>query len=221
MVKLASTALLAGSLAQAAIVDDTVQLPEPRRQSATAVERALAHRRSVRSFAETSLSLAEVGQLLWAAQGITHPDGLRTAPSAGARYPLELYLIAGQVADLQPGLYRYSPAAHALTLEMEGDKRADIARSAFRQTWVQDAPAIILVAAVFTRTRLKYGKRGVRYVHMEAGHVGQNIALQAVALGLGSTVVGSFDDARISAVAGLRREEQPLSLIPVGRKATK
>lgn len=218
MVKLLSTAMLASGLAQAAVADDTIPLPEPRQQSATAVEWALAHRRSVRSFADSPLTVAEVGQLLWAAQGTTHPNGLRTAPSAGALYPLKLYLIAGQVEGLPAGIYAFDPRAHALSRVAGGDKRTDLARGAFRQTWIKDAPAIFLVAAVFSRTTIKYGKRGNRYVHMEAGHAGQNIALQAVALGLGSTIVGAFDDVRIKAATGLGREEQPLTLIPVGRK---
>lgn len=218
MVKLLSTAIVAGGLAQGAVADDTIPLPEPRQQSATAVEWALAHRRSVRSFADGPLTVAEIGQLLWAAQGTTHPKGLHTAPSAGALYPLEIYLVAGRVDGLSAGIYAYDPAAHALKPVAEGDKRAEIARGAFRQMWIKDAPAIFLIAAVFSRTTIKYGKRGNRYVHMEAGHAGQNIALQAVALGLGSTIVGAFDDVRIKAVTGLGREEQPLTLIPVGRR---
>ena len=171
-----------------------VKLPEPRREGPVSVERALAERRSVREFASGPLALAEVAQLLWAAQGITHPRGKRTAPSAGALYPLELYLVAGAVSGLSPGLYRYEPKRHRLRRAATGDLRGPLSRTALEQEWVAEAPAVLVFTAVHARTARKYGRRAPRYVHMEVGHAAQNVYLQAQALGLGTVMVGAFRD---------------------------
>lgn len=196
--------------------DDRVSLPAPRLAGTVSVEEALTGRRSVRSFASTELSLQEVAQLLWAAQGITHPGGLRTAPSAGALYPLEVFLVAGTVATLPPGVYRYEAKPHQLVRAASGDQRRHVAAAALRQTWIADAPVIIVISAVFKRTTRKYGDRGERYVHMEAGHAAENVCVQAVARGLGATVVGAFSDPKVKRLLGLG-EEEPLLLIPVGK----
>jgi SagB-type dehydrogenase family enzyme len=159
----------------------------------------------------------ELSQLLWAAQGITHPRGLRTAPSAGALYPLELTVVAGMVTDLPAGIYRYQPAGHRIVLIAQGDRRATLADAALGQSSVRKAPVVIAIAADHQKTTTKYGDRGVRYVHLEAGHAAQNLYLQATALGLGTVVIGAFSDQSVAAVlqsAG----QQPLYLIPVGRK---
>lgn len=195
---------------------DAIRLPPPRTESAFPLERALQERRSVRSFTARPLSLDEVGQLLWAAQGVTAPGGLRTAPSAGALYPLEVTLVAGAVDGLQPGLYRYLPASHALTPLGGGDRRAALSRAALHQTWLQEAPAAFAFGAVEARTAAKYGTRSPRYVHIEVGHAAQNLLLQARALGLAAGVIGAFDDAKVAEVLGMRDEEKPLYLIPVG-----
>jgi SagB-type dehydrogenase family enzyme len=157
-----------------------------------------------------------IGQLLWATQGTTR-GGHRTAPSAGALYPLEAYLVASRVEGLAPGVYRYEPAAHRLVRLAAGDRSGDLARAAFGQDWLGEAAAIVVLAAVEQRTTAKYGRRGVRYVRMEAGHAAQNVLLQAAALGIGATPVGAFDDARVHKVLGLDAAEQPLYLLPVGR----
>jgi SagB-type dehydrogenase family enzyme len=176
----------------------------------------LASRRSVRDFADAELSLEDTAQLLWAAQGITHSEGLRTAPSAGALYPLEVYLVAGRVATLPAGIYRYDPRRHQLAPTASGDRRRELALAALDQTWIADALAVVVIAAVFRRMGVKYGGRGERYVHIEAGHAAENVCLQAVALGLGTTVVGAFSDAEVKRLLGLGNEE-PLLLIPVGK----
>jgi SagB-type dehydrogenase family enzyme len=194
-----------------------VALPEPRRDSAYSLERAFSQRRSVREFERAPLALAELAQLAWAAQGERGPGARRTAPSAGALYPLELFVVAGNVRDLPAGVYRYEPAAHRLVLVAEGDRRRELAGPAWGQTWIADAPVILLVAGIERRTTGKYGSRGVRYVHMEAGHAAQNVLLQAAALGLGATVVGAFSDAAVRDAAGLETDAKPLCLIPVGR----
>jgi SagB-type dehydrogenase family enzyme len=194
-----------------------ITLPAPRATSEVSVEQVLKARRSLRSFAATPLTIAEVSQLLWAAQGVTDERGRRTAPSAGALYPLELFLVAGNVAGLPSGVYRYRPAEHDLVLVVPGDHRADVA-SACRQGWVAEPPASVAFAAVYARTAKKYGDRSARYVPIEVGAAAENLALQAVALGLGTTVVGAYDDAKLAATLGSAADEQPLVLLPVGRK---
>jgi SagB-type dehydrogenase family enzyme len=197
--------------------DGEVVLPEPTLRGEVSVERALALRRSVRAFAPEPLPVSAVSQLLWAAQGLTDPAGLRAAPSAGALYPLEVHLVVGAVSGLRPGVYRYQPRRHRLVLGPEGDSRAAVAEAALGQDWMAGAPAIVLLAAVYQRTARKYGERAVRYVHMEVGHAAQNLYLQAGALGLGTTMVGAFRDDELARVLALPREAAPLALLPVGR----
>jgi SagB-type dehydrogenase family enzyme len=194
------------------------ELPAPTLKGTHSLEHALAARRSVRDYGPARLTRHELGQVLWAAQGITERAGLRTAPSAGGLYPLELYVVAG-VCDLEPGIYHYRPDPHALALNATGDHRADLAAAALGQECVAHAPAIIVVAAVYARTTGTYGDRGRRYVEMEAGHAAQNVCLQATALGLGAVVVGAFDDHEVKRVARLPRREEPLALVPVGHPA--
>lgn len=194
-----------------------VILPQPRRAGRVAVEEALQRRRSVREFAEGPLSLQEVSQLLWSAQGTTDPRGLRSAPSAGALYPLEVYLVTGEVLGLRRGVYRYEPGRHGLVLLRKGDQRGELCRAALGQPWVEKGAAILVITAVYDRTTRKYGKRGRRYVHMEAGAVAQSVYLQATALGLGTVAVGAFHDDRVRQALGLPPERQPLLLMPVGR----
>jgi SagB-type dehydrogenase family enzyme len=194
-----------------------VELPEPRRDGGVPVERALDERRSVRDFARDPLPLSAVAQILWAAQGTTDPAGLRAAPSAGALYPLEVYLVAGAVSGLEPGVYHYDPKRHRLSRITRGDVRAALARAALGQDWMADAPAILLLGAVYERTERKYGQRARRYVHIEVGHAAQNVYLQAASLGLGTTMVGAFDDGEVARVAELPGGVQPLGLLPIGK----
>jgi SagB-type dehydrogenase family enzyme len=203
-----------GAASQGAVME--VQLPQPRTTGSVSVEEALHRRRSIRTFRSDSVDLGVVSQLLWAAQGMSGDRGLRTAPSAGALYPLEVFLVAGAVEGLPAGIYRYRPAGHRLERVRAGDHRGEIARGALGQAWMADAPLTILVAAVFSRTRARYGDRGDRYVHMEVGHAAQNIYLQAEALELGTTVVGAFRDDAVARAAALRTEESPMVLLPVG-----
>jgi len=197
---------------------EVVNLPEPQYDSDVSIEQSLLNRRSIRSYTGEPLTLREVSQLLWAAQGITDPRGFRTAPSAGALYPLELYLVAGDVEDLTSGIYRYEPDGHQLARIIDGDKRAELADAALAQPWVKEGAISIVFAAVYERTTVKYGDRGIRYVHMEAGHAGQNLCLQATAMGLGVVTVGAFHDEQVSKLLNLPQDEKPLYIIPVGRK---
>ncbi|MEM0268085.1 MAG: SagB/ThcOx family dehydrogenase [Candidatus Korarchaeum sp.] len=196
-----------------------VDLPEPKLRGEMSVEEAISKRRSIREYKEVPLTLSELGQLLWAAQGITLPSrGFRTAPSAGATYPLELYVSVkeGGVEGLPAGIYHYDPFTHSLTLHKEGDFSLEIYRAALNQEWVREAPVCIVITADFSRTTSRYGARGERYVYMEAGHVGQNIYLQATALGLGTVAVGAFYDDQLKSVVGC--DEYPVYLFPVGRR---
>jgi SagB-type dehydrogenase family enzyme len=175
------------------------------------LEETLFERRSVREFKPTPLTPVEIGQLLWAAQGITHERGYRSAPSAGALYPLELYVATPD------GIFGYQPQSHHLAVLSDDDVRADLYRAALRQAWVRDAPAVFVLAAVYERTAQKYGgRRSPRYVHLEAGHAAQNLLLEAVALGLGAVPVGAFEDQKVQEVLGLPADHEPLYLIPVG-----
>lgn len=195
----------------------TVKLPAPIRQSQVSIEEAMSRRRSVREYRGDVMAFAQLGQLLWASQGQTSPLGYRTAPSAGALYPLETYAVVGRVEGLDQGVYRYEPAGHALTEVAKGDKRRALAVASAGQMWMADAPVMIVLSAVYERTTGKYGRRGVRYADMEAGHAGQNVALQAVALGLGATTVGAFEDEKVKAIMGMKKAETPLYILPVGR----
>ncbi|MHC4472871.1 MAG: SagB/ThcOx family dehydrogenase [Planctomycetota bacterium] len=195
-----------------------VALPAPEKDGRVSVEKALAGRRSVRAYGEGPLTLAEVSQLLWAAQGVTNPRGFRTAPSAGALYPLEVYLVAANVTGLPAGVYRYRPREHDLTKVLDGDRRAELAAAALRQTAIEDGAAVLVIAAVYERTAKKYGDRAVRYVHMEVGHAAQNVYLQAGALGLGTVMIGAFHDDKVRKVLGMGEDERPLGIMPVGRR---
>jgi len=193
-----------------------VALPAPNLDGGVPLEHAFAERRSVREFARGALTLPQVAQLLWAAQGVTHRNGARTAPSAGALYPLELYLVAGEVRDLAPGLYRYVASRHQLEPLAAGDLRRDLCDAALEQECVAEGAVVFVFAAVEPRTTRKYGPRGVRYVHIEVGHAAQNLALQATVLGLGSVTVGAFDDDAVVHLLHLPKGEAPLYLMPVG-----
>jgi SagB-type dehydrogenase family enzyme len=199
------------------VVDDHVTLPLPDLAGDVSVEEALQDRRSVREFAPESLSLADVAQLVWAAQGENHPDGYRTAPSAGALYPLELYVVVGDVDGLPPGTWRYRPATHDLVLVREGGARKPLAAAALRQDWVRKAPAVLVFAGVVQRTARKYGRRARRYLHIEVGHAAQNVYLQCSARGLGTAMVGAFDDDAVREALGLPDDHEPFGLMPVGR----
>jgi len=195
-----------------------VALPTPMRTGEVSLEQLLTGRRSIREYLEKELTIFEVGQLLWSAQGITHPRGYRTAPSAGALYPLELYVVVGRVEGIEKGVYHYDAKQHKLVKTIESDMRTSLARAALSQSAVKNAAAIIVFAADYRRTTKKYGKRGERYVHMEVGHAAQNLFLQAVALKLATVVVGAFNDDKVAELLQLPVQLRPLMLMPVGKK---
>jgi len=193
-----------------------IDLPQPQLKGTVSLEETLQMRRSVRNYAPISLELKDISQLLWSAQGMTSEWGGRTAPSAGALYPLEVYLVAGDVDGLESGIYRYVPSGHKITSVKEGDVRKALSAAALNQSWVAEAPVSIVITAIYEKTTVKYGDRGVMYVHIEAGHVAQNVCLQAVALGLGAVPVGAFEDRKMKEVIGIKNSETPLYIIPVG-----
>lgn len=185
-------------------------LPAPRLDGEQSIEKTLTARRSVREFTDEPLTDADISQLLWAAQGVTDPVGMRAAPSAGALYPLELYVARSS------GLYHFEPSRHGLTRRHDKDLRKAIHGAGLGQDALAEAPAVFVIAAVYARTRAKYGSRAERYVHMEAGHAAQNLLLQAVARKLGGVPIGAFNDDQLSKVLGLPDNEVPLYLIPIG-----
>ena len=188
-----------------------IDLPEPNRQGGDTLEEALAKRRSVRNFTSQPLEAHQISQLLWAAQGEMNARGLRAAPSAGALYALELYLIDDR------GVFQYHPDMHALSTHAEGDLRKDVYQVALQQDSVLQAPCTMVLAAVFDRIAQRYGaERAPRYVFMEVGHAAQNVLLQAASLGLGAVPIGAFEDDGLHSVLKLPQDHKPLYLIPIG-----
>ena len=199
---------------------EIIQLPEPRHQSNVSIEQALLRRSSVRHYTDEPLTLAEVSQILWAVQGITiRPDGRkgRTAPSAGALYPLEVYLTVKNVDGLDSGVYHFIPEGHKLRKVLTEDVHIKLSAAALGQAWVANAPINVVIAAVYERTTVRYGDRGVRYVYMEAGHAAQNVHLQVISLDLGTVVVGAFNDKAVKKIINMADNEVPLYIMPVGR----
>jgi SagB-type dehydrogenase family enzyme len=182
-----------------------IKLPKPDYQGMI-LEEAIKKRRSVRSYSKKALTLPQLSQLLFTAQGITEKSyghDLRTAPSAGALYPIEVYLVINNVESLSRGIYHYTLQGHALELLKEGDFRKEITNAGLWQDMLGEAQATFVLSAVFERTQRKYGDRSLRYIHMEAGHISQNISLQTVSLGLGSVTVGAFYDEQVNRLIGL------------------
>jgi len=189
---------------------EEIALPAPRLKGEMSLEETLTARRSVREFTDEELTLEEISQLLWATQGITAAWGGRTAPSAGALYPLEVYVAT---AD---GLYHYVPQGHKAIVESRADLRGELWRAGLSQNAIREAPAVFVITAVYARTAKKYGGRAERYVKLEAGHAAQNLLLQAVALGLGGVPIGAFYDDQVQSALSLPLDHEPLYLIPIG-----
>jgi SagB-type dehydrogenase family enzyme len=207
------------------IVDGVVYLPLPRKLTNVSVDEALLWRRSIREYAEEPITVIQLSMVLWATYGVNEVRwGFRTTPSAGATYPLEVYVVVGErgvainsTHFLAAGVYKYDSFTHSLRVVKLGDVRKELQEAALGQEWVGKAPVNIVIAAVFERTTRIYGERGrVRYVPMEVGHAGQNIYLMAAALGLGTVAVGAFYDDWVARVIGLQPNEEPLYIMPVG-----
>uniref|UniRef100_A0A7C4NN81 SagB/ThcOx family dehydrogenase n=1 Tax=Ignisphaera aggregans TaxID=334771 RepID=A0A7C4NN81_9CREN len=202
-----------------------VFLPYPCiRKGVLSVEEAIAYRRSIRSFKREPISLDQLSQILWALYGVTDPDHRFLAtPSAGATYPLEVYVVIGDnaVKDLNnryldAGVYRYDNHAHKLDFLISGDLREELYKACLHQSWVRDAAVNIVMCAAYERTTSYYGERGYRYVHFEVGHAGQNVYLMATALGLGTVAIGAFKDLDVKRILKLPPNVHPLYIMPVG-----
>jgi len=199
-----------------------IYLPPPSQKGSVSLEEAIAKRQSVRDFTPEPISQSQLSQILWAAQGISNTRGrYRTVPSAGATYPLEVFVVCGRncIEDIGDGIYHYDLAHHSLTLHHKGDVRLELARAALDQEFIYEAPVDIVICAEYERTAMRYGARGERYVHIEVGHAGQNIYLQATALGLATVAIGAFHDEAVREVLRLDKQYKPLYIMPVGKPA--
>ena len=211
--------ILSASGGEKMSAENRIVLPEPKFKSSMSIEEAILKRRSVRSYSDEPLNLKYVSQLLWSAQWITDEKRkFRAAPSAGALYPLEVFLVVGNVTSVEDGIYRYDPFNHEIIMVKEGDSREPLSLASLGQSCVKKAPISIVFAGVYDRIIGKYGERGIMYTYMEAGHAAQNVYLQAEALELGTVVVGAFIDDKVKEVIGMKKEETPLYILPVGKK---
>ncbi|MCK4608807.1 MAG: SagB/ThcOx family dehydrogenase [Gammaproteobacteria bacterium] len=207
------TILLLGLLLlpQTLLAAAVVQLPHPKNSTSISLNQAIQNRRSVRNFTDQNLTVAQISQLLWAAQGITDPErGLRSAPSAGALYPLELYVVK------KDGVWRYAVNKHALTLQAKGDRRAKLAQAALNQKSIKTCALAVVITANYQKSTKKYHKRGITYTHIEAGHAAQNLLLEVTALGLGAVPIGAFYDNQVAKILALPQSETPLYILAVG-----
>jgi len=196
-----------------------MNLPAPMLDGAVSLERAIKQRRTIRSFVDKSLTVGQLSQILWAAQGITDDGGLkRAAPSGGALYPIDLYAVVGKngVRELAPGIYHYDPIRHSIQKIADTDAREDVAVASLRQMWMATAPVILVLTAEYRRITIKYGERGKRYAMIEIGHIGQNIFLQCQAIGLSAGIAGAFYDKEVARAINCQKDHEPLIIMPVG-----
>lgn len=211
----------AGNLSCKIRKEDHMKLPEPGIKGEVSLERTIKNRRTIRSFTSERLTSEQFSQLLWAAQGITEDRGFkRAAPSAGALYPMDIYAVVGAegVQGLKAGVYHYEPKNHSVSLVSEGDLRNEVARASLSQMWMARPPLNFVITAEYDRITVKYGKRGIRYAMIEAGHIGQNIFLHSEALNLGAGIVGAFNDEEVIRVMKIPLSHEPLLIMPVGYK---
>ena len=188
-----------------------IKLPAAKEKGILSLEETIKNRRSERDLSGKELMLEEISQLLWSCQGITgEKRGFRAAPSAGATYPLEVYLVSGD------GFFNYMPDSHSLKRIKDKDLREVLSGACLGQRFVKDAAIDIVICADFKRATGRYGKRGENYVYIEVGHAAENVNLQAVALGLGSVCVGAFSDDAVKELLELPKEIVPIYIIPVG-----
>ncbi|MFQ5996617.1 MAG: SagB/ThcOx family dehydrogenase [Dehalococcoidales bacterium] len=198
-----------------------IYLPPPSQKGKMPLEEVIARRESIRDFTSQPITQPQLSQILWAAQGTSEISRGRTVPSAGATYPLEIFVVCGAncIERIGEGIYHYHPENHSLTLHHQEDMRLELARAALSQEFIYEAPIDIVICAVYERTLRRYGTRGERYIHMEVGHAGQNIYLQATALGLATVAIGAFHDELVREVLRLDKQYRPLYIMPVGKPA--
>jgi len=201
---------------------EPIYLPSPSQKGGMPLAKAIAKRRSIRDFTPEPISQSQLSQILWATQGISDSSWKsRTIPSAGATYPLEIFVVCGRngIEEIDDSVYHYDINNHSLTLHHRGDVRLELARAALNQESIYQAPVDIVICAEYERTLMRYGSRGERYVHMEVGHAGQNIYLQAAALGLATVAIGAFHDEQVREVLRLDESYKPLYIMPIGKPA--
>ncbi len=194
-----------------------ISLPQPVTDGQVSLEKSMSLRRSVRTYKNEPLSIQELSQLLWAGQGVTNERGFRTAPSAGATFPIELFVVVNNVKGLKKGIYHYIIGEHKLKMIDERQVERDLARAALSQSMISDGGVVIILTAILERTTQRYGERGIRYVHNEIGHVSQNIHLQVAALNLGTVVIGAYRDQEVEAILNLGEEIRVLYMMPIGK----
>lgn len=206
-----------------ALTDKAIKLPEPKTTGVLSVEEAIAFRRTRRTFAAKPLSMPDLSQVLWAAQGITEKRWKhRAAPSGGALFPIDLHIVVRKdgVKTLPAGIYKYIPDGHYLQTRSEGDVNTKLRDVGYSQTFFADSPICLILVAEPKRSTWKYGERGYRYIYMEAGHIAENIQLIGESLGFSVGLVGAFKDESVAELLNLKKDESPLYIIPVGyRKA--
>lgn len=196
---------------------DMFSLPAPTKEGQMSLEETMVLRRSIRSYLDLPLSIHELSQLLWAAQGINNERGFRTAPSAGATFPLEMFVVVNNVENLDKGIYHYHPQGHQMTFIRSVDVAEPLFTACLSQSMILDSGAILVFAAIYERTTARYGERGVRYIYNEVGHASQNVHLQAAALDLGTVVIGAYRDDEVEEILQLGDEYRVLYLMPVGK----
>ncbi|MBS4012158.1 MAG: SagB/ThcOx family dehydrogenase [Bacteroidetes bacterium] len=198
-------------------IGSVIKLPNPNLDGNVSLEKAMTLRRSIRSYKDIPMNISEVSQLLWSAQGITNERGFRTAPSAGATFPLETYIVVNNVTELKKGIYYYQAAQNELEMISDTDISIDLMKACLSQSMIVDGAVVIVFAAIFERTTARYGERGIRYVYNEIGHASQNVHLQAAALDLGTVVIGAYRDDEVEAILNLGDDKKVLYLMPVGK----
>jgi SagB-type dehydrogenase family enzyme len=196
---------------------EMIKLPVVEKDGEMSLEKALTLRRSIRSYSSDALSLSELSQLLWSAQGITNDRGFRTAPSAGATFPLEMFVVVNNVNQLNRGIYHYNPHDNTLEVIHLKDISSELMRASLSQSMITEAGAVLVFGAIFGRTTERYGERGIRYVHNEIGHASQNVHLQAAALDLGTVVIGAYRDDEVEEILDLDPDIRVLYMMPVGK----
>ena len=199
---------------------EKIKLPEPKLKREMSLEEVIVNRRSKRSFSGAPLTKEQISQILWTAQGITDKEkGFQSAPSAGALYPLKLFLVVGEngVTDISSGVYQFLPEEHSLKVILDKDVKEDLANVALGQSAVAEAAVDIVITAEYERTTGKYGERGNRYVHLEAGHIAGNILLQVTSLSLGAVPIGAFNDDSVVEILNISSEFRPLYIVPIGK----
>ncbi len=200
------------------IMEDEIILPSPVKEGGISVEEALFRRRSIRSYSDKGLTTEEISQILWSAQGITDISGKRTAPSAGALYPLEVYIFIRKGEGIKSGLYNYNPEGHKLSIVSNEDISENLAKAALNQSFIKEASAALIVSAFFKKTTDRYGERGIQYVYIEAGHLSQNVYLQAESLNLLTVAVGAFNEEDIKEIVKMEEKETPIYIMPIGKR---